>query len=83
MASGLSTDQRSASVFAAILNDAPVPLIQRNPEFPTDLEKIIGRLLEKDREVRYQTAADVRADLKRIARDSSAAAVLKAASSGA
>jgi Tol biopolymer transport system component len=65
----------TASVLAAILNnDAPVPLRQRNPKIPAELEGIIRRLLEKDRELRYQTAVDVRADLKRIDRDSGAAA---------
>src|SRR5262245_42083129 len=63
----------TASVFAAILNDVPVPLRQRNPKIPAELEGIIRRLLEKNREVRYQTAADVRADLKRIDRVSGAA----------
>jgi serine/threonine protein kinase len=63
----------TASVFAAILEKSPVPVRERNPEIPEDLERIINRLLEKDREVRYQTAADVRADLKRVDRDSSAA----------
>jgi eukaryotic-like serine/threonine-protein kinase len=63
----------TASVFAAILEKAPIPVRERNPKIPVDLERIISRLLEKDREVRYQTAADMRADLKRVDRDSSAA----------
>ena len=62
----------TASVFAAILEKTPVRVRERNPELPADLERIIGRLLEKDLEVRYQTAADVRADLRRVVRDSSA-----------
>jgi serine/threonine protein kinase len=61
----------TASVFAAILNKVPVPARERNPRIPKDLGRIISRLLEKDREVRYQTAADVRADLKRVDRDTS------------
>jgi dipeptidyl aminopeptidase/acylaminoacyl peptidase len=46
----------------------PTPVRQRNPKIPADLERVIERLLEKDRETRYQSAADVRADLKRIGR---------------
>ena len=48
-----------------------MPVRERNPKIPPELERIIGRLLEKDRETRYQSAADVRADLKRVERDSS------------
>ncbi len=61
----------SAVIFEAILRDAPIPVLTRNPSIPPELERIINRLLEKDRETRYQSAADVRADLKRAGRDSS------------
>jgi serine/threonine protein kinase len=61
----------SAVIFEALLNRAPVPVRERNPKVSPDLERIIGRLLDKDRETRYQSAADVRADLKRVERDSS------------
>jgi eukaryotic-like serine/threonine-protein kinase len=61
----------SAVVFEALLNKAPVPVRDRNPKIPAELERIIGRLLDKDRETRYQSAADVRADLKRVERNSS------------
>jgi len=61
----------SAVIFEAILRDAPIPVRTRNPSIPPELELIINRLLEKDRETRYQSAADVRADLKRAGRDSS------------
>jgi len=61
-------------VFEAILGKAPVPVRERNPKIPVELERIIARLLEKDRETRYQSAADVRADLKRVERDSRAPA---------
>ena len=63
----------SAVIFEAILRDAPIAVRARNPGIPLELERIISRLLEKDRETRYQSAADVRADLKRAERDSSSA----------
>jgi serine/threonine protein kinase/tetratricopeptide (TPR) repeat protein len=56
-------------VFEGILGKAPVPVRDRNPKIPIELERIIVRLLEKDREARYQSVADVRADLKRVERD--------------
>ena len=59
----------SAIIFDAILNKAPVSPIRLNPELPIELERILNRLLEKDRELRYQTASDLRADLKRLKRD--------------
>ena len=62
-------------VFEGILGKAPVPVRERNPKIPVELERMIARLLEKDRETRYQSAADVRADLKRVERDSSATGV--------
>jgi len=56
----------SPVIFEALLSRAPVPVRDKNPSIPIELERIIARLLEKDREVRYQSAADVRADLKRL-----------------
>src|SRR5688572_2973219 len=58
----------AAVVFEELLSKTPIPVRQRNPTIPADLERVIERLLEKDREIRYQSAADVRADLKRIGR---------------
>jgi len=54
----------AAVVFDAILNKAPVPVRERNPEVPAELARIISKLLEKDRELRYQSAAALRADLQ-------------------
>jgi serine/threonine protein kinase/tetratricopeptide (TPR) repeat protein len=50
----------------AVLNQSPVPARQRNPELPPDLERIIGKLIEKDRCVRYQSASEIRSDLYRL-----------------
>ena len=61
----------SAAVFDAILNRAPTPVFELNPSIPAGLENIINKLLEKDPDLRYQTAADLRADLKRLHRDTS------------
>lgn len=61
----------SAVVFEELLSKTPPAARTRNPKISLDLDRVISRLLEKDRETRYQSAADVRADLKRIARISS------------
>jgi Tol biopolymer transport system component len=55
-------------VFHAILSQTPEPPLRLNPELPVELEAIITKLLVKDRELRYQTASDLRADLKRLQR---------------
>src|SRR5260370_5614777 len=57
-------------ILSAILNDVPVPSLQMSPEVPPELGRIINKALEKDRDVRYQHASDLRADLKRLKRDS-------------
>ncbi len=59
----------SALIFNAILERDPVPATQLNPALPPKLQDIIHKLLEKDRDLRYQSAADLRGDLKRLKRD--------------
>ena len=59
----------SGVIFDLILNEAPVPPVRLNPDLPVELERIIYKCLEKDCELRYQHAADIRADLKRLKRD--------------
>jgi len=66
------TGNTSAVVFSAILDRDPLPASQLNPNLPPRLHEIIEKLLEKDRDLRYQSAADLRGDLKRLKRDSDA-----------
>jgi serine/threonine protein kinase len=58
-----------AVIFEQLLGKSPVPVRQRNAKIPAEVERVVNRLLEKDLETRYQSAADVRADLKRIVRE--------------
>ena len=71
MATGLLPfrGESSGAIFHAILDRQPVPAVRLNPEVPAELERVICKCLEKDRELRYQHAADIRSDLKRVMRD--------------
>jgi eukaryotic-like serine/threonine-protein kinase len=59
----------SALIFNAILQRPPVPPVRINPDVPLQLEEIINKALEKDFQLRYQHASDIRADLQRLKRD--------------
>ena len=60
-----------AVIFDAILHQPPAPPLSLNPELPAELDRIISKSLEKDRDLRCQTAAELRADLKRLQHDTS------------
>src|SRR5438105_6919462 len=63
----------TANLFDSILHKSPVAPVRMNPDLPVKLEEIINKALEKDRELRYQHASDIRADLKRLKRETESA----------
>ena len=73
--------ESSAVIFREILDRDPVPAVRLNPDVPPDLERIINTALEKDRNLRYQHASEMRTDLQRLKRDTETGRA-KAASSG-
>ncbi len=73
--------ESSAVIFKAILDTAPTSVVRLNPDVPAELERIINRALEKDRNLRYQHASEMRAEMQRLKRDSDSGRVA-AASSG-
>jgi len=70
-------------IFESILNRAPVPAVRLNPDLAADLERIVEKCLEKDRNLRYQYASEIRTDLQRLKRDTESGRVTKSAQAGA
>ena len=84
MATGASPfrGESSGIILHAILERSPVPPVRINPDIPARLEEIINKCLEKDRDLRYQHASDIRTDLKRLTRDSASSQAPIAATAG-
>jgi serine/threonine protein kinase/tetratricopeptide (TPR) repeat protein len=68
----------TGAIFDSILNTAPVPPVRLNPDVPAELERIIDKCLEKDRNLRYQHASEIRTDLQRLKRDTDSGRVAAA-----
>ena len=71
--------ESTGTIFDAILNRAPVPPVRLNPDVPAELERVIDKCLEKDRNLRYQHASDIRTDLQRLKRDTDSGRVTSSA----
>jgi serine/threonine protein kinase/Tfp pilus assembly protein PilF len=72
----------TAETFKSILDAAPAPAVRLNPDVPADLERIINKALEKDRNLRYQSAAEMRSDLARLKRDLDSGRISGASAAG-
>jgi tetratricopeptide (TPR) repeat protein/tRNA A-37 threonylcarbamoyl transferase component Bud32 len=70
--------ESSGAIFDSILNSTPVAAVRLNPDLPAELERIIDKCLEKDRNLRYQHASEIRADLQRLKRDSDSGRTIRA-----
>ncbi len=75
--------ESSGDIFDAILRKAPAAPVRLNPEVPAELERIIQKAMEKDRDLRYQHASEIRADLKRLKRDTESGKMVAVESSAA
>jgi eukaryotic-like serine/threonine-protein kinase len=68
--------ESSGVIFKAILDGTPTPAVRLNPDLPLDLERVINKCLEKDRNLRYQHASEIRADLQRVKRDTQSSGIV-------
>ena len=73
----------SGVIFREILDGTPTPVVRLNPEAPAELERIINKAIEKDRDLRYRSAADIHTDLKRLRRDTDSGRIRASGSASA